>query len=205
MFARSSSYVTVRLHRDAVSVHVDELQTKFSGLLTRKSTQKDVETDSSLTAMRLLFDKAERGGKDVLQLTHLLTSMAAAGVDPSDPYGRYQPVSALLIRQAMNSYVPHWMKVRLLQLLHACMQIRRAPAPRIMIPAVLLYVSQMCAAQLCPELELLAFSYQIHMQRARFTPSGMCGEKCQWHHLLMRCFTHGTLAEALENVCGLSG
>lgn len=62
--------------------------------------------------MRLLFDKAERGGKDVLQLTHLLTSMAAAGADPSDPYGRYQPVSALLIRQAMSPYVPHWMKVR---------------------------------------------------------------------------------------------
>ena len=66
--------------------------------------------------MRLLFDKAERGGKDVLQLTHLLTSMAAAGSDSSEPYGRYQPVSALLIRQAMNPYVPHWMKVRCTQL-----------------------------------------------------------------------------------------
>jgi hypothetical protein len=80
-------------------------------LLTRKTTQKDGDTDSSFAAMRLLFDKAERGGKDVLQLTHLITSMAAAGTEPSDPYGRYQPVSTLLIRQAMDPYVPQWMKV----------------------------------------------------------------------------------------------
>lgn len=73
--------------------------------------------------MRLLFDKAERSGKDVLQLTHLITSLAAAGTDPSDPYGRYQPVSALLIRQAMDSYVPEWMKVWLSTAavrVHAC-------------------------------------------------------------------------------------
>jgi hypothetical protein len=81
------------------------------GLLTRKTTQKDAETDSSSAAMRLLLDKAERGGKDVLQLTHLITSLAVAGSEASDPYGRYQPVSALLIRQAMDPYVPQWMKV----------------------------------------------------------------------------------------------
>ena len=93
-----------------------------AGLLTRKATQKDGDTDSSLAAMRLLFDKAERGGKDVLQMTHLLTSVAAAGADPSDPYGLYQPVSALLIRQAMNPYVPHWMKVRGPPLVASCMR-----------------------------------------------------------------------------------
>lgn len=89
---------------------------QHAGMLTRKSTQKESDTDSSFAAIRLLFDKAERGGKDVLQLTHLITSLAAAGSDPSagaDPYGRYQPVSALLIRQAMDPYVPMWMKVSL--------------------------------------------------------------------------------------------
>lgn len=85
---------------------------RSAGLLTRKSTQKDSDTDSSSAAMRLLFDKAERGGKDVLQLSHLLTSSnEASGSEPSEPYGRYHAISSLLIRQAMDSYVPMWVKV----------------------------------------------------------------------------------------------
>jgi hypothetical protein len=83
----------------------------------RKSAQQSPETDSSLAAMRLLFDKAEqnqRQSRDSLLLSSLVTSANEAAEDPAAaelPYGRYHPVSALLVRQAMRSYVPQWVKV----------------------------------------------------------------------------------------------
>lgn len=73
---------------------------------------------SSLAAVRTLFEKAEenqRGHRDSLQLASLLTDSDQAAQDPSAtglPYGRYHPISMLLIRQALLPYAPSWMGVR---------------------------------------------------------------------------------------------
>lgn len=84
----------------------------------RRTQQAGTEVGSSLASVRLLFDKAEqnqRGNRDSLQLASLLTDADEAAHDPSAtglPYGRYHPISMLLIRQALLPYNPSWMGVR---------------------------------------------------------------------------------------------
>lgn len=89
-----------------------------AGLFVRKTPQTSPKLSSSLAAVRMLFDKAEenqRGNRDSLQLASLLTDSDQAEKDPSTtglPYGRYHPISMLLIRQALMPYSPSWMGVR---------------------------------------------------------------------------------------------
>lgn len=89
-----------------------------AGLLVRKTQHAGPKVSSSLAAVRLLFEKADenqRGNRDSLQLASLLTDSNQAAQDPSAtglPYGRYHPISMLLIRQALLPYNPSWMGVR---------------------------------------------------------------------------------------------
>lgn len=89
-----------------------------AGLFARKTPQAGPKVSSSLAAVRTLFEKAEenqRGNRDSLQLASLLTDSDQAAQDPSAtglPYGRYHPISMLLIRQALLPYAPSWMGVR---------------------------------------------------------------------------------------------
>lgn len=93
--------------------------TAHAGLFVRKVQQGGAEVGSSLASVRVLFDKAEqnqKGNRDSLQLASLLTSADEAAQDPSStglPYGRYHPISMLLIRQALLPYNPSWMGVRI--------------------------------------------------------------------------------------------
>lgn len=79
------------------------------------------DTESSCAAMRVLLDKAEanqRSHKDTLALSAIIEPGADAAGAPGSPgggqspYGRYRPVSTLLIRSALRKYMPEWAKAR---------------------------------------------------------------------------------------------
>ena len=93
-----------------------------AGLVTAKAGGRaGAETESSGAAMRVLFDKAEanqRSHKDTLALSAIIEPGADAAGAPGSPgggqspYGRYRPVSTLLVRSALRKYMPEWAKAR---------------------------------------------------------------------------------------------
>lgn len=106
------------------SQHIGTLtQLEAAGFLVSRQPGGRAETDSSLAAMRQLLDKAEsnqRALKESLALSAIVVpppgdgdgDEAAAAAAASGPYGRYKPVSALLVKSAMSRYMPDWAKVR---------------------------------------------------------------------------------------------
>ena len=91
-----------------------------AGLLTARLRGRSADAESSGAGMRALLDRAEantRSQKNSLVLSSIVTpvpeSTAAApdAAAPQSPYGRYRPVSALLVTCAMRRYMPDWAKV----------------------------------------------------------------------------------------------
>jgi hypothetical protein len=95
-----------------------------AGLLTARPGGRAAatDTDSAGAAVRTLLDRAEsnqRGQKNSLTLSAIVVPVpgdgdgdAAVAAASQSPYGRYRPVSTLLVRSAMRRYMPDWAKVR---------------------------------------------------------------------------------------------
>jgi hypothetical protein len=123
-----------------------------AGFLVHKVAGQPPEADSSLAAMRVLLDKVEanqRNQKDTLALSAII--LPAPGDDAvttaaTSPYGRYRPVSALLVKSAMRRYMPEWVKVRPLD---AC-------PPSVLVVALLLHTcSQHCRVSALPSMSAM--------------------------------------------------